>query len=258
MKKTQIIILAILSILFINCEIKEEITFNKDGSGELFYTYDMSKMLKEIPDSSKAADDMDTIFDFDKMLNDPKFKDSIAALSPEKRKTLESLRMMKMKMIVNSEEKKAEMGFGFGFKDINKLEDVLKKIQTAQQAVKTKKDGNPIKESPLYDGLSGNNQNVSYSFDGKHFKKSVSLKHKITEKDNKDMDNMVKSQDEISKLFDALKYTIILNFPKKIKKVNNKNAVFSNNHKTVSISYSIDEYLKNPEKLNLEIELNKH
>ncbi len=259
MKKAQIIVLVILSILFLNCEIKEEITFNKDGSGELFYTYDMSKMLKEMPESKNtdADKDMDTIFDFNSLLNDPKFKDSLAALSPEKRKTLESLRMMKMKLKVDSKEKIAEMGFGIQFKKINEIKDFFKKMEEAQKITKPNKKGNPIKESPLFERLSGKDQNVAYNFDGRNFTRTTTMKKKISEESNKEIDKMINSGDKTKELFGVLKYTLILNFPKKVKKINNKNAVLSNGKKTVTISYGLTEYLENPEKLNLEIKLAK-
>ncbi len=261
MKKIYILSLILISLFFTSCEIKEEITINKDGSGEVYYGYDLSKLIEEFDNDSKPKKEpkkpLDTIIDFNQLINNPKFKDSIASLTPEKKEMLESLKNMKMKMVMDEAAKKMEFGFGFAFKDIDSLKNMFDKIQKAQQFSSNKNQTKMVKDKPIYQGLSGTNQTLSYHYNGKVFKRTAKLKKTRTEEEQKKLDKDVKENDKIDALFNKLKYTIVLHFPKKIKKVNAKNAVFSKDKKTVTITYGLDTYLKNPEMLNLTVKLAK-
>jgi len=261
MKKIYILSLILISLFFTSCEIKEEITINKDGSGEVFYNYDLSKVIEDFDNNSKPKKDfkkpLDTIYDFNQLINNPKFKDSIASLTPEKKKMIESLKNMKMKMVMDEANKKMEFGFGFTFKNIDSLKNMFDKIQNAQQFTSNKNQTQMVKNKPFYKELSGTNQTLSYHYNGKIFKRMAKLKKPRTEEEEKKIEKDLKANDKIKTLFDNLKYTIILHFPKKIKKVNVKNAVFSKDKKTVTIKYGLGTYLKNPEKLNLVVKLAK-
>ncbi len=52
-------------------------------------------------------------------------------------------------------------------------------------------------------------------------------------------------------------YTLKYTFPKKIKKTSNSEATFSEDRKTVTVQKSFIEYFKNPDLLDLEVELEK-
>lgn len=261
MKKFYLFAFIIILFSILSCEIKEEITINKDGSGEVYYNYDLSKLVKEFKLDTQVKKDgekpVDTIIDFNQLLNNPKFKDRISSLTPEKKEMLKSLKNMKMKMVMDEANKKMSFGFGFSFKNIDSLKNMFEKIQKAQQFSSNKKQTNMVQDKPIYQGLSGANQDLSYKYNGKIFQRTVKLKKLRTEEEQKEIDKDVKQNDKTDALFNKLKYTIVLHFPKKIKKVNAKIAVFSKDKKTVTISYGLDTYLKNPENLNLKVKLAK-
>ncbi len=261
MRKTQILFSFIITtFLFLtSCEIKEEITFDENGGGEIYYGYDMSALLKEAPiNKNSDKKKMDTIFDFNKILNDPKFKDSIAKAKPEEKEILEALKNMKMKMQMDAEAKKMEFGFSFVFKNINDVKDIFGKIKKAQELTKISKQTESVKDKPVFGGLSGENQNIDYAFDGRNFTRKVILKKELTTPEKEKLQkSLSKDDDPFSEIFSHLNYTIVLNFPKKIKKINVKNAVFSNGKKTVTITYKMEDFLMNPKNLDLKVKLAK-
>ena len=58
-------------------------------------------------------------------------------------------------------------------------------------------------------------------------------------------------------IYESSKYVIKYHFPKPVKKVSNKTALFSEDRKTITIEYSFNEYMDNPDKLNFEVEFEK-
>ncbi len=255
------IILAIISLSFISCEIKEEITFNEDGSGEVYIGYNMDKMLEEFPNQSKNKKNkkpIDSIIDFAKIMEDPKFKDSIAKIKDVDKASLETLKNLKMRIVADEANKKMEFGFYFAFKRIDSVQDIFNTIKKAKKITKQDKKTEMVKDKPVFNSLSGENQKILYSYNGNVFTRNVKLKKKISDKDNKEINKSITNdKDPFGKIANSLKYTIVLNFPKKIKKINNKDAVFSNHKKTATISYSLEDYMLHPEKLNLKVKLAK-
>ena len=260
MKKIYIL-LTIIGLTFISCEIKEEITFNKDGSGEVYIGYNMDKLLEEFPNQSKNKKNkkpIDSIIDFAKLMEDPKFKDSIAKASDEEKEKLKELKNLKMRIVADEAKKKMELGFYIAFKNIDSVQDIFKKVKEAQKVTKQDKKTEMVKDKPVFNSLSGENQNILYSYNGHIFTRNVKLKKKISDKDNKEINKSITNdKDPFGKIANSLKYTIVLNFPKKIKKINSKNAVFSNHKKTVTISYRLEDYMLHPEMLNLKVKLAK-
>ena len=261
MKKTIILLFIGTALFLTSCEIKEEITFKEDGSGEVYIGYNMDKMLEEFPNQSKNKKDkkpIDSIIDFAKIMEDPKFKDSIAKASDKEKETLKELKNLKMRIVADEANKKMEFGFYISFKNIDSVQDVFKKIKEAQKATKQDKKTEMLKDKPVFNSLSGENQKILYSYNGHIFTRNVELKKKISDKDSKEINKSITNdKDPFGKIANSLKYTIVLNFPKKIKKINNKDAIFSNHKKTATISYSLEDYMLHPEMLNLKVKLAK-
>ena len=58
-------------------------------------------------------------------------------------------------------------------------------------------------------------------------------------------------------MFAGSNYTLKYHFPRKVKSVSHPGAMFSDDRKTVTVQYPFTEYLENPDKLNLEVVLEK-
>jgi len=261
MKKIILLFIFSFALFLTSCEIKEEITFNEDGSGEIYFGYNMSKLLEELPDQKQKKTPkkaIDSIIDFNTLLNDPKFKDSIAKASDEEKAKLETLRNLKMHIIADEANKKMEFGFHFAFKNIDSIKDVFKDLKNAQEVTKLNKKTAMAKDKPTFNSLTGENQKVTYKYDGQFFSRTVALKKELSKKDKTEIDKSLKNDDNpFDKILNNLKYTIVLNFPKKIKKINVKNAVFSNHKKTVTLTYNLEDFMLRPESINLKVKLAK-
>jgi hypothetical protein len=250
-----------ITLILTSCEIKEEITFNEDGSGEIYLGYNMSKLMEEFPaqkNKSTTIKAIDSIIDFNTILNDPKYKDSIAKASEKDKKNLELLKNLKIRIIADEANKKMEFGFNFAFKNIDSIQDIFKKIKDAQEITKINKKAEMAKGKLTYNSLTGENQKVIYKYDNHTFTRTTLLKQKLSTKDKKEIDKALKNEDNpFDKILNNLKYTIVLHFPKKIKKVNVKNAVFSDHKKTVTVTYRLEDFMLHPEKMNLKVKLAK-
>ncbi len=253
------IALMITAATFMSCEIKEEISFNENGSGELAYTYDMSYFLALMPESTEENKSkekaMDTLIIFNEIINEKSFKDSISRLPLEQREVIESFKDMKMKMKMDPKEKIMIMGFSWDFENINSMTDLFSKMSKAQSLSGEEDKNAEMYNSPMMKTFSGENQKLTYSFNGKYFARNVSLKKPLTEEEKEQFNGMLNMKEGSKEKTDELKYTIVLNFPTPIKTISNKNVKFSNNRKTVEMSYSFFTYLMDPESLSFDLEL---
>jgi len=251
-----ILTVIVASAILTSCEIREEITFNKNGSGEILYTYNMSAIMQMMPSSeeTKNTEIMDTVIDFHQLMQTKNFRDSINNLNTEQKEAFEAMKDMKMTMKMNSDTKEMIMGFAWGFKNINELTDVFSKIKNAQK-LNNKTDDMGMGDSPLMKNFSGENQDLKFSYNGNMFSRTVTLKEKLSKEDKEQIDNMLKMQEGSEEMLELMKYTIVLNFPKPIKSINNENAVFSNNRKTVEISFPLSTYLYEPNLTSLNVKL---
>ena len=120
-----------ISLALWSCEIREEYTFNKDGSGEYQMAFDMSELMSMDlePDSTKTEQAVDTLIIFADMLDEK--KDSISQLSAEEQAKLEKLRPMKMRMIMNDTAKQMNIKLTYAFEKLEDLQDFADAVEQA-------------------------------------------------------------------------------------------------------------------------------
>lgn len=244
MKKIVYLIKLLIFFAFTSCEMTEEITFNENSSGKLSYSYDMSKLMEFIPEDIIEKKTIDSTIVFKDLLENPEYN-----MTPEERKIIESIKNVTMYAKMDTVKKEAKMSFSWNFKNINENPDFLKKIRQALEI------DNPMAESSIFKSMTGENQKVKYNFDGTKLSRNVTIKKELNEDEIKEFKQMLDQDEKTKGLSDVMKYTIKLNFTKPIKSINSKNVTFTNNKKTVVISYKIEDFLKNPKKLNLEVQL---
>mgnify|MGYP003642852240 FL=1 len=95
--------------------------------------------------------------------------------------------------------------------------------------------------------------NVSYTFDGSHFKRIVKITDEVELK--KQQDRIAELKTRFSNLKINQTYVLRYHFPKKIKSVSNTNAKISADKKSLELHFLLTDCLHNPEITNLEVVL---
>ncbi len=236
----------IFAIAFIitltSCNFTENIYINEDGSGKFSLDMDGSSLMAMIPeDSLKTQKVMDSTFSFKQLLEEK--KDSIAKLPKEQQERLKKLENFSIHTVMNAEKKEFLFSMTTDFKSVSNLQDAMSSMNDVQSMSKNSK-----KELPG-GGFGNNGSELKYSFDGKIFtRKATVLKKEILEVEKDSMEQAM------NMFFESSSYTVKYHFPKKVKKVSNATALYSEDRKTITIEFPFKDYMKEPEKLNLEVE----
>ncbi len=240
-----------------SCQLREEVTLNKDGSGEYRLGIDMSAMLNTAQNIGKNKDTavnkkisgmlpkkkVDSIIRLDKFIK--KVKDSIE-LTPIEEKAIKEMKDMVMHIQIDEEAGKMKMEYIYPYKrlsDLNNFFQNLEVINTIENRYKGKEkvritDGNVLKELAKY--------KVIYSYKNKVFTRKTegSIAKKKKEGQKKDIE-------DFSKMF---QYQIVYHFPSPIKSVNYKGeAKMSIDRKTLFIDVPLNSLEENSHLLDFEI-----
>ncbi|KFF18782.1 hypothetical protein [Flavobacterium hydatis] len=250
MKLIKFLSLSLLIATLTSCTFTENIDIADNGSGKFSLDMDGSALMamagqqlgNEVGDATKS---IDSTFAFKEMFKNK--KDSIAKLSPEAKKELEKLENFVVHMKMNVEQKQLLLDLKTDFKSVSELQDMMKTMSTLQNIEKNKASDNKMP----FNGDFSNNSTVSFSYDGKKFNRKVALNSKETNKPAEDSLGMYKM------IFASSTYIIKYRFPKKVKKVSNADAMFSEDRKTITIQYPFTDYMENPTKMGLEVEFEK-
>lgn len=255
-----------LALSVTSCVVKETLIFNADKSGKLNYTFDLAKLAQMgggKSKSKKGKEVVDSTFTFKDLYKDK--QDSIAKLPFEEQHKIKQLEKFNLHLVMNEEKGVFLYEMYTDFQSPSELEELFSPINAASSLNPAGANASlSSKDTPKNDGI------TQYTFDGKKFTKFV----KVQSKDelNQEIKNKLKgegaSEEEIEeanelskqmtetfeKLYQESSYETTITFPKKIKKVNAKNAVISKDGKSVTIPYSMEDYM-NSTNLNFEVEL---
>lgn len=245
MKKLYFLFLSI-SILLTGCQFSENLYINEDGTGKMSLVFDGSELMKMGGDSTKTSEKaIDSIIVFKEFLKEK--KDSIAQLSVEEQESLKSLENFTMHTKIDPESQEMKVDMFTDFKNIEELQDVMAAMGKANSLGKGEED----EDNPF--STFGNNTatEMEYSFKKGVFKRKATIVNKELHQQTID------SIGEAEMMFASSSYVLNYHFPRPIKSVSNENALFSADKKSLKLEISFLEYLKNPEILNLEVELEK-
>lgn len=246
--------------LFTSCNFTEEITFNEDGSGEFIMTYDMSEAMKKLKqelgggnsEEGKEKMKMDSIVYFKDMLVEK--ADSIATLPIEEQEQLRALESVVMKMYLDENTGQMEFGFGSTFSSLDELPEVLEKIDQAKELnSKNSMEYSKMDESAVAKASEDMFEYVDFSYDGKTFSRSLKKDYKQSPEDIEALDAEIAEMGESKEMFEAMSYTLVYRFPKKIKSVTNDNAMVSDDKKTVTLKMNFIDMIKSPEAMTLDV-----
>ncbi|WP_316634426.1 hypothetical protein [uncultured Flavobacterium sp.] len=251
MKLYKLLSFSFLLATLTSCTFTENMYISDNGTGKFSVDMDGSALMAMAGDqvgSQMGADakkNIDTTFTF-KQLFEQK-KDSIAKLSPETQKELKKLENFVVNTKMNAEKKEFLMTLFTDFKSVNELQDIL---QTAS-ALQKLEGASGATSAAFGGGLGDNKSKLSYTYDGKKFTRKAVIDKQLIEKVKDSAADMSKM------IFASSNYIVKYHFPKKIKKVSNPNALFSEDRKSITIQYPFTDYMENPDKLNFEVEFEK-
>ena len=260
-------LLSVFSLLFLSsCSFTEEITFNPDGSGEFIMSYDMSTMLtalQEMEGKEKNPNkEMDAPVDSVLYYNDLIIgkEDSIAKLPKEEQEKLAKLKDIILKIKMNEATNEMVFGFGSTFKSIEDLPNALERINSAKSVNNS--------DNPQYEKMSSSAigkssesalENVTFTFKNNVFSRiytaPVDIEAKEEEKTTIEEVNseIAEMGEEFKEAFELMSYNIVYHFPKKIKSTTQKDAIISEDGKTLTLKLKFLELIEKPEISSLNV-----
>lgn len=261
------IILLLTAVCFLtSCNVTESIVFNDDGSGQFLITYEMGEAMKAMTEAMGGGDAdsekkeggeiMDTTMVFADIMET--YKDSVAALPPEKRMAMEAVKDMFMNMNMNEDEGVMNLGIGLNFNSIDDLKDINEKIKKAQSLNAQGGQVDSMKEnSPLGNFFGSENNKTGYILTEDSFSRVTNID--IPEGDAEEsvealFDESSESNQEFMEYFENAFYNVKLTFPKAVESISIEGAEFSKDRKTVTYRKNWIEYLKNPMTLDVKVE----
>lgn len=259
----KIVVLLLVIICSHSCQIQEEITFNKNGSGTYQMAFDMSEMMKmgDLNDTLPSKPPVDSLITFATFLDEK--KDSIALLPKEEREELETLRPLKFAMKMNEEEKQMKMNLIYDFES---FEDIAKFAQAIEKAnIKELKElNNPMTGLNGEADLDSTDQDNGFSdvfsmakqfntsFNKKKFSRTITEEARAEAVAKKD--TTIKQDDPF---VDMIRFKQVYRFPYKVKSVSNKNARILSDFKGVEIEANMYDLNNDPDYFNVEVEFEK-
>ena len=238
--------LFLLTISLVGCQFTETIVFNEDNSGTMSIEMDMGEMMAfggEFKDS--IATKKDTIIFIKDILEEK--KDSISKLPEAEQQKLRRMENYKMRMKMDSEKNELLFNLAVDFKSIEKANGLLEGFGDSMSLMPS--TGEDLKFDS--DQASSDAIAVDYSFKRGKFKRDAYIKDK--EKHKMQVDSLKGSETWLQNMKYTLKYT----FPRKIVKSSIEDATYSLDAKTIEVTRSFVAYMKDPNVLDLEIELEK-
>lgn len=231
--------LLIIAVIFCRCSIYEEIYFNEDMSVKYQMKFDASELMSMVSASSLSYSSFptDSVLSFADIMAE--HKDSLQTLSAEEQVMLEDLKSVTLKFKNDTIAKTFFITLLGDFKDSDALNRTLKIISEQKGKGSEVKTGRKI-----VDQLDNTSK---YFWDGKNMKREVQPRISAQTAETSKDQNMI---DMLSTGKMVVKY----HFPKRVVKVNNTDALLSQDGKTIVTEYSIADFIDSTEKINIEIE----
>jgi hypothetical protein len=255
----------LLPVTFLFClsgciEINEQIDVKANGSGQWVTRMDMGQLL-DLMQNYLGKDEMEKQMPkrvMDTTIAFKSFTDTATNMSPEKKALVKD---GKISMKLNMDEKIFNTEMYFPFKSLDNLQQLYTSLGDGSIGT-----GNLLKGLGGSKGDSSNpaaGNNNMQSPDMTQFNAIYDFKCKdgfISRKLNQEKLKALMENPQLSQMKDAgnmgveIPYTITINLPRAVKKVDNPLAKVSDDKKTVIIKYNMIEMLNTPQKFEYSIE----
>jgi hypothetical protein len=227
----------------VSCQITETITINPDGSGdiEVFQLRDENSYM-QIAREEYSSENIfqDTTYFFKEYID--KYNENFSKYQPEEKQLFQKHANVKVHLKKSSFEKEFKTTLSLHFDQVSEIPDLYK---TENYASDIEHNYALTAENHYYV--------ISYNFDGKIFKRNVSIIN-MTE-----LEIAKKQLDEFESKYGLLKltqtYTLKYNFPQKIKSCSNSKALIESDKKSLKLDFKLSDFLRKPESTNLEVVL---
>lgn len=250
MKSIKILLIALFSISMASCTFTENIYVNDDGTGKFSFDMDASALMAMMPDDSiKTQKAVDSTFTFKELFKDK--QDSIAKLSKEEQAKIKVLENFTVRTKMDPIQKQFMFSLGSSFKNISEMQDAMSVMEKVQNSKKGSNDDNPFMTA-AGGSFGNNNSELKYFYDGKKFSRKANLLNKDILKVENDS-----TEESMKMIYESSTYVMKYHFPKRVKKVSNESALYSEDRKTVTIEFPFSDYMSDPQKLNIEVEFEK-
>lgn len=231
----------LLLILLTSCQITETLTINSDGSG-----YIVIEKLREENSYMQLAGEMyanenvfqDTTYVFKGYIE--KYNETFLKYTPEERKLFQRYANVNVHLKKSSFEKEFRDVFSLRFNKVSEIPDLYK---TEDYADDLQNNYALTAENHYY--------TISNSFDGKVFKRSVSITN--VEELQKAKDGYKKYESQYGNLKLTQTYILKYHFPQKVKSVSNAKGSISSDKKSLTLEFQLSDCLRDPEITNLEV-----
>lgn len=232
--------------LVMSCNFTEEIFLEEDGSGKISINFDGSELMQmggdEMMGSTEKA--IDSTISFKQFLEDK--KDSIATLSAEQQAKFKKLEPFNLHMVMNPETKEMKFDMYSSFDDLNEIGDAFNSFQDIS-ALGPKGGANP----PQILSNDAQSSEVVYRFSKNTFVRKAKILDSTLHQQA--IDSLAGAEMFLS----GSTYTLKYHFPKRVKSASAPEATYSADGKTLIYEVGFLELMKNPDILNLEVELEK-
>ncbi|EAR00623.1 hypothetical protein [Maribacter sp. HTCC2170] len=225
------------------CNFTEEIYLKDDGSGKISINFDGSEMMEMAGEEMMKGGEkaIDSVISFKSFLEEK--KDSIATLSQGDQARLKKLEPFNMRMVMNPETKVMKFDMYSEFENLDEVGDAFNTFQDASSI------GPGSKNQASSSGVGTQSTQVEYSFDSNSFKRTAKIVDSVLQKQA--LDSLAGAEMFLSSSMYKLKY----HFPRRVKSSSAQAATFSADGKTLFYEVSFLSYMKNPDTLNIEVEL---
>ena len=241
--KSKLLLLLALALTFVGCQFTETMVMN--GSGTMTVEVNMNEMMAfggaAVADTVQMK--IDTVIKMKEFLEEK--KDSISKLSSEEQQQLKKLENFNVHVKMNTETSEMVYDISTNFKSISEANNILNGLERADNfmpGMDSNSEGSKTESSPEIIG-------VKYSFEKGIFKRDGFIK------DEKLHQQQVDSMKQAEAFMGGSNYTLKYTFPRKIKIASNAEATFSDDKKTITLQKPFMEYFKNPDVLDLEVQL---
>jgi hypothetical protein len=189
----------------------------------------------------------DTVISFKALFEEK--KDSIAQLSAGERARLKAMENYKLRMTSDPDENIFVLDVYTDFTDVSQANELMKGLDQTDELMPGDQNNAASGDA---DPPSPETLGVRYSFENSVFKRDAFIKDKAAHK--AELDSLQKAEAFLS----AIKYKIKYTFPRRVKSTSVIDATFSLDGKTMEFERSFLDYFKNPDLLDVDVELEKN
>ena len=240
----KLLLLLLVVVMFTACQFTETLVIQEDGTGRVSMNIDMKEMMAmgQSMDMDSTMIKIDSTVAFKTFLEEK--KDSIAKLPKEEQEKLMKLKDYKLRTFMDPETSEFFIDVFVDFSSIEEANNLMSSINQASSLIPSTPGGGEVSSDPSSDVIG-----IRYEYSNNTFTRDSYIKDEAMYQKQKD--SLQSAEMFMSSMNYKLKYT----FPKKIKSSSIEDASYSLDGKTIIVEKNFLDYFKNPDVLDLQVEL---